>query len=199
MEKSRCASTLEHKQRRQGGDGEVRENLCGIARAVRTSQIPKPICECVFAFTRDTANTRLPQGSKLGPKEESVSRMVAPPFALRTLEFMADSRLTFVGGSSSLRCWWCGYVLLSWLAFSSDWNLDGDARTPFRPVGQMERAAMKVDNLPGHREAEPGALPDRFGGKEGLEKLGLVGGRNTDACIFNFGDEVGFTDPGSAT
>ena len=55
---------------------------------------------------------------------------------------------------------------------------------------------MKLDNLPGHREAEPGALTDRFGGEERLEKLGLVSGRNTGACVVNFGNELRLANPG---
>ena len=103
---------------------------------------------------------------------------------------MADSRFAFVvrvlfGSSPMARI---RFVFIVRLLF--EWNLDGDARAPFRPVGQTERAAVELDDLPGHGEAEPGALPDRFSGKEGLEKFCLVRRGNAGARIVKLGDEL---------
>ena len=69
---------------------------------------------------------------------------------MRTAEFMADSRFAFLVqvlfGSSPIR-----FVFIVRLLF--EWNLDGDARASFRPVSQMERDAVELDDLPGHGEA----------------------------------------------
>jgi hypothetical protein len=39
-------------------------------------------------------------------------------------------------------------------------NLDSDADTTVGPVGQVERPAVELNDLPGHGEAEAGALAD---------------------------------------
>ena len=145
------------------------------------------------SLSRDTANTRSPEGSRLGPKDGLVSGVVAPSFVVRKAKFMTDSRFAFVvrvlfGSSPMTRI---RFVFI--VGFSPKWNRMV-TRAP--PSGRLPDggAAVELDDLPGHGEAEPGALPDRLSRKEGLEKLGLVRRGNTGARIVKLGDELRTVD-----
>src|SRR5205085_1214019 len=75
------------------------------------------------------------------------------------------------------------------------------ARQPYDELGEgarlaldHDRAAMLLrDDVVADRQTEPGALPGRLGGEEGLEQLVLDLRRNADAVVAHL-DLDGFAD-----
>ena len=66
------------------------------------------------------------------------------------------------------------YLGLCQATVIAGWEVNGDAGAAPGAIGEPERAAVQLNDLPRDGQAEPGALTDRLGGKERFEKFPLI-------------------------